>query len=311
MAASTKSIEQEIIEKGRLFAKNAQYGKPKWMIAKVNASSAASVPAGSNGHDAVERKEDLNPYIAPVSSAEVQAAAYVPSKSGEASASLTATAGPSTGSKPITVLAPLLTKSEDLEHAVYFQSWGKPEERTGPGKYKSTLCINDTSVLMVTATAAGKRKVIITGDPAWESTPKPDFIASLVFGGPLEQILCLSSSAIVTFINPNDAQAYYDGTPNGIIFRKTPECLHYAEVRLDNDVTPISSIVQQHFDDKGATRCVKATGVDVATSLEDLHKLGNGPMNSRGQIPRKLERLVDDTNASGVSTPSLGLFISR
>ena len=71
-----------------------------------------------------------------------------------------------------------------------------------------------------------------TDAPAWESTPKPDFIASLVFGGPLEQIICKVSSAIVVFVNPEDAQTYYDATANGIVFRQNPDRLYYAEVWL-------------------------------------------------------------------------------
>ena len=55
------------------------------------------------------------------------------------------------------------------------------------------------------------------------------------FGGPLEQITCLISSAIVTFIKPEDAQAYYDATPNGIIFRHTPDCLYTAEIKLHEE----------------------------------------------------------------------------
>ena len=151
--------------------------------------------------------------------------------------------------------------------------------------------------------AAQKRKVIITGDPAWESTPKPDFIASLVFGGPIEQIFCGGNSAAVTFINPEDAQAFFDATPNGVVYRKTSEAHHYAEIRMAEDVSPASSLVTQYVG-VGATRCVKATGVDVAMSLEYLTALGNGRLTSRGTTPRTLERLVDDMNPSGVSTLS-------
>ena len=66
--------------------------------------------------------------------------------------------------------------------------------------------------------------------------------------------------------------AYY----NGIVFRKTPECLHYAEVKLDDHVTPISSLVQQYVDN-GATRRVKATGIDIASRRE-------GKRGKNGQI---------------------------
>ena len=338
----TKDLAEEVKEKGTLFAKNAhgKYGAPKWMKEKAPTSIAIAKPA--HMHDE-EKQRDVNPYLVPVNSSEVQPtddvqsksemplassnattepshslnpftslvaatkiekpSAYVPSKTGEPSAALTATAGPSAGSDTITLAGSLATKSNDLEHAVYFESWGKPQERTGLGMYWSTTCLNNTNVLIITAAAAGKRKVIITGFPAWDTIPKPDFIASLVFGGPLEQITCLISSAIVTFIKPEDAQAYYDATPNGIIFRHTPDGPYTAEVKLHEDVTPVSSLVQQYVDN-GATRCVKAIGFDVVTPLGDLYRLGRGPVNSRGQIPRRLERLTDDMTLSGVSTPS-------
>lgn len=119
----------------------------------------------------------------------------------------------------------------------------------------------------------------------------------------MEQILCGGNSAAVTFINPADAQAFFDATPNGIVYRKTSEQHHYAEIRMAEDVSPVSSLVTQYVG-VGATRCVKATGVDVAMSLEYLTALGNGRLTSRGTTPRTLERLVDDMNSSGVSTLS-------
>lgn len=159
-------------------------------------------------------------------------------------------------------------------------------------------------ILTCIPTAAQKRKVIITGDPVWESTPKPDFITSLVFGGPLEQILCSGNAAAVTFINSADAEKYYNSTPNGVVYRSTSETLQYvAEIMMADDVTPVSSLVQEYVN-HGFTRCVRAIGVDVAMSLEELTAIAGGKPNSRGSVPRKLERLEDDMSCRGVSVQS-------
>ena len=146
-------------------------------------------------------------------------------------------------------------------------------------------------------TAAQKRKVFFTGDPAWESAPKPDFIASLVYGGPLEQIHCSGASAAVTFINAADAENYYKKTPNGILYRSSNDNLQYfAEVRMADDVTPVSGMVQEYVNN-GFTRCVRAIGVDFAKSLEELHAVAVG----KSSVPRKLEGLEDGKSPQGVS----------
>lgn len=157
-------------------------------------------------------------------------------------------------------------------------------------------------ILTYKTTAAQKRKVLIVGDPAWTSTPKPDFIASLVFGGPLEQIHCGGTSAAVTFLNAADAERYYNKTPNGVVYRSfndSPQ--HFAEVKMTDDVTPVSSLVQEYVK-AGYTRCVRAIGVDVALSLADLHAAAAGKASLRGGAVRKLERLEDDMSPQGVST---------
>lgn len=152
-------------------------------------------------------------------------------------------------------------------------------------------------VLTYQITAAQKRKVFLKGDPPWESTPKPDFIASLVYGGPLEQIHCSGTSAAVTFINAADAENYYSKTPNGVLYRSSNDNpQHFAEVVMADDVTPVSGMVQEYVKN-GFTRCVRAIGVDVAISLAELHAVAVG----KSSVPRKLERLEDDKSPQGVS----------
>lgn len=150
-------------------------------------------------------------------------------------------------------------------------------------------------------TAAQHRKVNLFGDPEWHTSPKADFIASLVFGGPLEHIQCMVNSAAVTFINAADAQAFYENTANGIVYRADADCVHYAEARMAIDPTPTSSYVQDLVN-QGATRSVRAIGVDPVTSLNSIRHLAEGKIRSQGVPSRKLESLEDTMNANGVST---------
>ena len=103
-------------------------------------------------------------------------------------------------------------------------------------------------------------------------------------------------------VSPSVAAHGIEGSSNYMVRLSQLLCaMYHAEVKLHDEATPISSLVQQYINN-GATRCVKATGIDIITPMEDLYRLGIGPMNSRGQIPCRLERLVDDVTASGGST---------
>ena len=156
-------------------------------------------------------------------------------------------------------------------------------------------------MLRYLVTAAQQRKVVIIGDPEWHSSPRPDFIASLVYGGPLEQIQCLINSAAVTFIYPEDALAFYEHTANGIVYEANAEVIRFAEVRMPIDPTPISSYVMDCFN-QGATRSVRAIGVDVVMSINSLRLLAEGKVSFRGIPTRKLESMEDTMNEGGVST---------
>ena len=130
---STKDFAEEVKEKGRLFAKDSvgKYRASKYPKVKESTSDAAK-PAHTNDD---KKKENENSCLVPVHNPEVQSTVNIPTKSGESSAALTATSGPSAGLGSNTLVGPSATKSKDLEHAVYFESWGKPQERTGPGMY--------------------------------------------------------------------------------------------------------------------------------------------------------------------------------
>ena len=189
-----------------------------------------------------------------------------------------------------------------LEHKIYLKSWGKPQEREGGGKL-FTYCV---SLLLtdVASSAAQKRKLILYGNPSWDFAPRPSFITDLVFGGPLEQIRCMEHTAEVTFLNSADAQKFFDATPNGIQIRKDSSGIQYAEVKWVEDVTPMSSLVQQHVDN-GVTRCVHAIGVEDLP-MEELKALARGKMNRQGLPMRKVESIE-----KGISARNVGLRLSN
>lgn len=130
---------------------------------------------------------------------------------------------------------------------------------------------------------------------AWEEDPTPSFIADLVFGGPLEQIHCMEHTAKVTFLDGDDAKHFVDATPNDILFAKGK----YAVVKWVEDVTPMSSLVQQYIDN-GCTRCVQAIGTDDFP-IEKLKATAGGKLNRLGRPMRKVEHVEKGTNARGVS----------
>lgn len=124
-------------------------------------------------------------------------------------------------------------------------------------------------------------------------------------GGPLEDIRCLDNKAEVTFLDGADAQKFFDATPNGILFRKDTSGSRYAEVKFVEDVTPLSSLVKQHLEN-GATRCVRATGIDEDWSVAGLKALAGGKSNRSGQPMRRVEGIEIGTNARNVRlAPSL------
>ncbi|KAL8830549.1 MAG: hypothetical protein Q9191_001372 [Dirinaria sp. TL-2023a] len=171
-------------------------------------------------------------------------------------------------------------RGENREKEVYFKAWGKPEVRL--------------------ETAAQIRKVIIYGNPVWPSkSTKALFITKLVYGGPLEEIRCLPYSAEVTFLNAADAKKYHEATANGILYRQDATGKHYAEVRMAEDVTPTSSLVQ-HYVEKGATRCVSAIGFPRGIPNNDMMLLAGGKVTAQGKSAREFECVEHGFSDQGV-----------
>lgn len=144
-------------------------------------------------------------------------------------------------------------------------------------------------------------------------TLKENTDAEIHLGGPLEQIRCLDSKAEVTFLDAADAEKFFDATPNGILFRKDTSGSRYAEVKWVDEVTPISSLVKQYLEN-GATRCVRAIGVDEDWSVEGLKALAGGKSNRSGLPMRRVESVETGVNDRNVrshvpNTGSLSLLI--
>ncbi len=103
----------------------------------------------------------------------------------------------------------------------------------------------------------------------------------------------------MTFLDGADAQRFFDATPNGILFRKDTSGSRYAEVKWVDEVTPQSSLVKQHLEN-GATRCVRAIGVDEDWSVEGLKALAGGKSNRSGMPMRRVESVEMGVNARNV-----------
>ena len=149
---------------------------------------------------------------------------------------------------------------------------------------------------------ARTRKVILTSSPPFDN-PSPHLIASLVWGGPLEQIHTTSASATVTFLSADDCAKYYAATANGIPFghhsiSSSPTKPHIATVHLSPEVDVIGGRLQS-FIDKAATRCVRAVGKLYDERETNWATLAKGRMTRE----RKVEKIIKgEKNARGADT---------
>ena len=140
--------------------------------------------------------------------------------------------------------------------------------------------------------AAKIRKVIVKELPRGAS---PTFVASLVYGGPLEQIQIRNeTSAAVLFLDAEDCMNYYNATSNGIVYKKD---IHGHElvvfIELAKDVDVVGGLLRGWID-SGVTRCIRAVGVDEHWDEEDLMKIAS-------RKNRKVEGIDDGKNYGNVS----------
>ena len=183
----------------------------------------------------------------------------------------------------------LKVDEEDRETQSMFTSWGTPEVRDRPGKYTiHSLASGGVN----TDKASQIRKVIIKGLPKGSTA---GFVASLVFGGPVEQIhMSDGATASVKFLHGADCKKFYDETSNGLVYGTYPNGRErIVWVSLAKDVDVVGGMLRQWIT-SDFTRCVRAVPVD-----EDLGKEYLWKMASRKN--RSVEGIEDGQNPGGVS----------
>ncbi|PYH94132.1 hypothetical protein BO71DRAFT_441269 [Aspergillus ellipticus CBS 707.79] len=149
-------------------------------------------------------------------------------------------------------VTPSHSTEEDREHLSTFETWGTPAARGKP--------------------ASRVRRIIIRGFPAAWCTPAK--ILSLVHGGTIESIHITSSgTAHILFCEHEACKAFYDKYPNGIDLDKERKITVFVDMGEEVDV--ISSQLSFNLS-VGATRAVRAVGVDMKTTMEQLYNLAGG-----------------------------------
>ncbi|KAJ0417030.1 cryptococcal mannosyltransferase 1-domain-containing protein [Aspergillus carlsbadensis] len=126
------------------------------------------------------------------------------------------------------------------------------------------------------------RRVIIKGLPASWSTP--DKVLSLIHGGVIESVsIAPSGNAHVLFCDPAACKAFYDKYPNGVDLDKERKLTVFVD--LGEEVDVISSQLSFNLS-LGSTRIVRAVGVDMETTMNELVKIATSNH-------RKVEKIVD------------------
>ena len=213
--------------------------------------------------------------------------------------------GATNGDEPKVTTGPGTTKArpgrsseiEDLEHKATFDAWPVSEERSRPGEFSKTSSRISLEMVADPKTAAKIRKVIIKDLPR-DSTAS--FVASLVYGGALEEIQIRSSvagylSAVVRFLDAEDCKKFYENTANGLVYKKDAKGRELVLfVELSKDVDVVGGLLQGWIA-SGVTRCVRAVGVEAKWDM-------NGLLMIAERKNRKVEKILDGQNAGGVST---------
>lgn len=136
--------------------------------------------------------------------------------------------------------------------------------------------------------AAKIRKAVLT-----ITNPTASIVASLVWGGVIEEIYVRSNSADVLFAYAEDCQNYCDATARGIKYNKDGrDVVVYVEKGKDVDVT--SGQLSTYLE-RGFTRCVRAVDVLERFTLAELWM-------KAGLKNRKVEGIEMGKNEAGVSS---------
>ncbi|KAF6224921.1 hypothetical protein HO133_010115 [Letharia lupina] len=222
----------------------------------------------------------------------------VTSKAADSNTVKDAVRAATTGVEPQVITGPVGAKplkgaseSENLEHKTFFNAWPELEERSKPG-----VCSHSSSLPVVAnpQAAAKVRKVIIKDLPRGSTAT---FVASLVYGGPIEEIHVRSSaagdlSAAIRFMDAGDCMRFYEETSNGLVYQKDAkgrELVLFVELSPDVDV--VGGLLQGWIV-SGVTRCVRAVGVEAEWDMDGLVKIAE-------RKNRKVEKIVDGQNPGG------------
>ena len=252
--------------------------KPSARVKSVASSSKAHKSVNENAKPAAIEKPKVKSSV-PVIPSLNNLAGFDPTKYGKPKTQRTYTA-------------------EDRTDQIYFKSWGTAEPRDRLGKCPC-------SILRLKADkgipAAQVRTVTLTRLPRFAT---PEFVASLVFGGALEDIHMRGDNvADVRFLNGDDCQRYAEKTEAGIIINKGVKgkediILTY----ISKDVNVVGGKLKEWID-QGRTRCVKAVGVEEDITMEKLQRLA---ASKSGGL---LDRIADYKNERGVRICLLNLNV--
>lgn len=131
----------------------------------------------------------------------------------------------------------------------------------------------------------------------------PSLIASLVWGGMIDEIIIRDKSAEVIFAYAEDCDKYYDIGRKGIPYkRKNTDKIEFAFVDKGPDVNVVGGVLQTYLN-QGYTRCVRVTNVPAEFTLPQL-KL------KAGLKKRRLEGIEDGNLDTGVSVITIYSFIA-
>ncbi|WEW57794.1 hypothetical protein PRK78_003261 [Emydomyces testavorans] len=159
---------------------------------------------------------------------------------------------------------PVKDVKEDREHLEFFSSWGNPSPRSRPH--------------------AEIRRIILSPIPDFLATPNK--VLSLVHGGRIESVRYFpqSKSAHVLFCDPEACKQYYNLYPNGIeVNVNGRKAIVFVDQSKEIDI--VSSRLQESLN-LGATRVVRAVGVDMALNMQNLVDLAE-------DRNFKLEKIID------------------
>ena len=116
---------------------------------------------------------------------------------------------------------------------------------------------------------------------AWRIPAK---VLTLIHGGAVESVhISAAGNANVLFCDPEACKAFYDKYPNGIDVDREKGLTVFVEMGSDVDV--ISSQLSFNLS-VGASRVVRAVGVDMNITMGQLLKISSG-------ANRKVEKVLD------------------